>query len=71
MLDKLGKKGAAALGVGLLLIPMAKPDRGARTESGEVTLLGLSRADRLKGGPIMPTTIHKLRIDVKYSNDFG
>jgi hypothetical protein len=29
---------------------MARPDRGAKTESGE-TLLGLSRADRLKGGP--------------------
>lgn len=51
MLDKFGKNGAATLGVGLPLIPIAKPESGARTERGEVTLLGLSRADRLKGGP--------------------
>jgi hypothetical protein len=50
MLDKLGKNGDALMGVGLPLIPMARPDSGAKTESGE-TLLGLSRADRLKGGP--------------------
>jgi hypothetical protein len=50
MLDKLGRNGDADMGVGLPLIPMARPDRGAKTESGE-TLLGLSRADRLKGGP--------------------
>ena len=50
MLVKLGKNGAAALGVGLALIPIAKPESGAKTERGEVTLLGLSRADRLNGG---------------------
>ena len=50
MLDKLGRNGDADMGVGLPLIPMARPDSGAKTESGE-TLLGLSRADRLKGGP--------------------
>lgn len=53
MLDKFGKNGAAELGVGLPLNPIARPESGARTERGEVTLLGLSRADRLKGGPFV------------------
>lgn len=51
MLDKLGRKGEAATGVGLPLIPMARPDNGAKTDNGDTTLLGLSRAERLKGGP--------------------
>lgn len=51
MLVKLGKNGAA-LGDGLApLIPIARPDNGARTERGEVTLPGLSRAERLNRGP--------------------